>query len=295
MRHPKTGSGCTCCCSHDPVLYHPRRRAHAVQLQPQSAVLRDRRLRPTSSSSGLASPQAFFARLPFSLTLLTILMAHELGHYLACVYYSVDATLPFFLPSPTPFHRNLRRLHPHPLRHPREEAFSSTSASPDRWRASSSCPGARRGPRVLEGDSRHQQQGIIQLGAPGAPVDLQSTDLPRRPAGRYLSASGGARRLGRHVRYRAQSASGRPARWRPHRLRVARTLATNGSPTFLVALVPMGRSGAVGGSGPSLVLLRPQTPASLRLPPTIGNPPVRLGLVALCVFLLCFSLAPINE
>ncbi|MBV9742286.1 MAG: site-2 protease family protein, partial [Acidobacteriia bacterium] len=39
--------------------------------------------------------------LPFSLTLLTILLAHELGHYLASVYYRVDASLPFFLPAPT--------------------------------------------------------------------------------------------------------------------------------------------------------------------------------------------------
>ncbi len=39
--------------------------------------------------------------LPFSLTLLTILLAHELGHYLACAYYRVDATLPYFLPAPT--------------------------------------------------------------------------------------------------------------------------------------------------------------------------------------------------
>ena len=51
---------------------------------------------------GLQSPARFLAGLPFSLTLLTILMAHELGHYLACVYYGVDATLPYFLPSPTP-------------------------------------------------------------------------------------------------------------------------------------------------------------------------------------------------
>src|SRR3984957_7739317 len=49
------------------------------------------------------SPQLFLSGLPFSLTLLTILMAHEMGHYLACVYYGVDATLPFFLPAPTPF------------------------------------------------------------------------------------------------------------------------------------------------------------------------------------------------
>lgn len=39
--------------------------------------------------------------LPFSLTLLGILLAHELGHYLACLYYRVDASLPYFLPAPT--------------------------------------------------------------------------------------------------------------------------------------------------------------------------------------------------
>lgn len=40
--------------------------------------------------------------LPFSLTLLAILLAHEFGHYLACVFYRVDASLPYFLPAPTP-------------------------------------------------------------------------------------------------------------------------------------------------------------------------------------------------
>ena len=29
-----------------------------------------------------------------------ILGAHELGHYLACRYYQVDASLPFFIPMP---------------------------------------------------------------------------------------------------------------------------------------------------------------------------------------------------
>jgi membrane-associated protease RseP (regulator of RpoE activity) len=32
--------------------------------------------------------------------LLSILLAHEMGHYVACRYYGVDATLPFFLPVP---------------------------------------------------------------------------------------------------------------------------------------------------------------------------------------------------
>jgi membrane-associated protease RseP (regulator of RpoE activity) len=46
-------------------------------------------------------PAEIAAGLPFSLTLLTILLAHEFGHYLACVYYRIDASLPYFLPAPT--------------------------------------------------------------------------------------------------------------------------------------------------------------------------------------------------
>ncbi len=40
--------------------------------------------------------------LPFSLTLMIILLAHELGHYFACRYYEIDASMPYFLPAPTP-------------------------------------------------------------------------------------------------------------------------------------------------------------------------------------------------
>jgi len=47
------------------------------------------------------NPAQLASGLPFSLTLLTILLAHEFGHYLACVYYKVDASLPYFLPAPT--------------------------------------------------------------------------------------------------------------------------------------------------------------------------------------------------
>src|SRR5256885_8488079 len=38
--------------------------------------------------------------LSFSLSLLFILICHEMGHYVACRLYRVDATLPFFLPTP---------------------------------------------------------------------------------------------------------------------------------------------------------------------------------------------------
>ena len=36
----------------------------------------------------------------YSATILAILGCHELGHYLACRYYGVDASLPYFLPVP---------------------------------------------------------------------------------------------------------------------------------------------------------------------------------------------------
>jgi membrane-associated protease RseP (regulator of RpoE activity) len=37
-----------------------------------------------------------------AVALLSILLAHEMGHYIACLYYRVDATLPFFIPFPFP-------------------------------------------------------------------------------------------------------------------------------------------------------------------------------------------------
>ncbi len=36
----------------------------------------------------------------FSVTVLAILGCHEFGHYFACRYYGVDASLPYFLPAP---------------------------------------------------------------------------------------------------------------------------------------------------------------------------------------------------
>jgi membrane-associated protease RseP (regulator of RpoE activity) len=38
----------------------------------------------------------------YAATIIAILGAHELGHYFACRYYDVDASLPYFLPSPPP-------------------------------------------------------------------------------------------------------------------------------------------------------------------------------------------------
>src|SRR5436190_11664444 len=47
-----------------------------------------------------ATPENLTYGLSFSLSLLFILICHEMGHYIACRLYRVDATLPFFLPTP---------------------------------------------------------------------------------------------------------------------------------------------------------------------------------------------------
>ncbi|MGE3844994.1 MAG: site-2 protease family protein [Vicinamibacterales bacterium] len=44
--------------------------------------------------------QLLLGALWYSVTILTILGAHEMGHYFACRYYGVDASLPYFLPMP---------------------------------------------------------------------------------------------------------------------------------------------------------------------------------------------------
>jgi membrane-associated protease RseP (regulator of RpoE activity) len=49
-----------------------------------------------------ARPILLLDGLAFSLTLMTILLAHELGHYFTCRYYGIDASLPYFLPAPSP-------------------------------------------------------------------------------------------------------------------------------------------------------------------------------------------------
>src|SRR3989442_1596779 len=48
-------------------------------------------------------PRVLLAGIPFSFTLISILLAHELGHYFACRYYSISASYPYFLPAPTLF------------------------------------------------------------------------------------------------------------------------------------------------------------------------------------------------
>jgi membrane-associated protease RseP (regulator of RpoE activity) len=47
------------------------------------------------------NPEKIYLGLPFSLTLLLILLTHELSHYFMSRRHNVPATLPYFIPAPT--------------------------------------------------------------------------------------------------------------------------------------------------------------------------------------------------
>jgi membrane-associated protease RseP (regulator of RpoE activity) len=46
-------------------------------------------------------PTALAPGFPFALALMTILLAHELGHYFACKHHGILASYPYFIPAPT--------------------------------------------------------------------------------------------------------------------------------------------------------------------------------------------------
>lgn len=48
----------------------------------------------------LAAPDLLLAGLPYGIAVIAFLLAHEMGHYLACRYYGLKATLPYFIPIP---------------------------------------------------------------------------------------------------------------------------------------------------------------------------------------------------
>jgi membrane-associated protease RseP (regulator of RpoE activity) len=57
-------------------------------------------LHPDTVREVWTTPALLQLGLSFSVPLLLILGSHELGHYLACRYYGVPATVPYFLPAP---------------------------------------------------------------------------------------------------------------------------------------------------------------------------------------------------
>lgn len=46
-------------------------------------------------------PQIISLSIVYAVVLIGILLGHELGHFLTCQYYKINATLPYFIPAPT--------------------------------------------------------------------------------------------------------------------------------------------------------------------------------------------------
>lgn len=244
---------------------------------------------------GLRSPLLFLSGLPFSLTLLTILMAHELGHYLACVYYGVDATLPFFLPAPTPFTGTLGAfIRIRSAVCTRQALFDIGVAGPLAGFVFL-VPALGVGlafSKVIPGINH---QGTVQLGAPALLLFLEkiifpgvpSADIYLHPVARAAWVGMFATALnllpvgqldGGHITY---ALLGRYHKWITW--------------TFLAALLPMGTLWYGWWFWAVLLFFLARKHPPVYDQTEIGDVRTRLGILALFVFLLCFSIAPIVE
>jgi membrane-associated protease RseP (regulator of RpoE activity) len=244
---------------------------------------------------GLRSPELFWTGLPFSLTLLTILMAHELGHYLACVYYGVDATLPFFLPAPTPVTGTLGAfIRIRSAIYSKRVLFDIGIAGPLAGFVFM-VPALGVGlafSKVIPGINH---QGSLQFGVPALEWLMQRFIFPGVPAADiYLHPVARAAWVGMfatalnllpvgqldggHIVY---ALLGRSHKW-----------ITQG---FLLALLPMGKfwSGWWFWAALLFFLARKHPPVFDQA--DIGTGRIKLGVLALVVFILCFSLAPIID
>ena len=82
-----------------PRSRRPRRRSKYLLFIPKYYAL----MLAGVASYAVAHPHYMAEGLKFAGALLSILLAHESGHYVACSLYGVEATLPFFIPVPPPF------------------------------------------------------------------------------------------------------------------------------------------------------------------------------------------------
>jgi hypothetical protein len=62
-------------------------------------LTRDSQFVPTPQV--FSDPRVIGLSLLYAGVLIVILLGHEMGHYLTCRYYHIEATLPFFIPAPT--------------------------------------------------------------------------------------------------------------------------------------------------------------------------------------------------
>ncbi len=173
----------------------------------------------TTMARPFEHPELLALGIPFSFTLLGILLAHELGHYFTCRKYGIDVTYPYFIPAPTilgTFGAFIRIRSPIPTR----RALFDVGLSGPVVGFIFAVPAlifAIANSKIVPGlAASSPQRAALRKSAAGllAHFDAASAHAARRSP----SASGRPRRVGRPVRHSSEFAPSLATRRRPHPL-----------------------------------------------------------------------------
>ena len=245
--------------------------------------------------SGWRHPAQLLEGLPFSLTLLTILLAHEFGHFLTCVHYRIDASLPYFLPAPVltgTFGAFIRIRAPIYFKRMLFDVAVGGPLAGFVFLLPALAIGVAYS-KVIPGI---ESEGAFRFGTPLLLKILElaifpgvaSSDIYLHPVARAAWVGGAGDGL--------ESASDRAARWR------ARALFGGGKQAHGADLDFPGRPGAardfllamvvsLGGAA----VLRPQASSRVRFGGSGTGADRKLAWLMLLLFVLCFTPAPITE
>ena len=151
---------------------------------------------------------------------LSILLAHELGHYFTCRHYGIRATYPYFIPAPTLIGTLGAFIR---IKSPivnRRELFDVGISGPLAGFVLA-IPALILATFLAKGTMPAATPDSISLGSPAGRDSACQAFQERDQSGGNHSPSRGLRRLGGLVCHRLEPAPSGPARWRPHPLRRA--------------------------------------------------------------------------
>ena len=246
-------------------------------------------------------PSFYLHGLWYSLTVLGILGCHEMGHYVACLRYRVDATRPYFLPAPLPLTGTLGAFIRIRSRIPSKVALFDIGIAGPIAGFVVAVPALFLGLWMSEVVRLPEDQGnLMSLGEPlmfrlaawlvfGTVPDGYSINMHPMAFAAWFGLLATALNLfpiaqldGGHISY---AVLGRRSLWVTLAMAVAAIALTFVSSSWIawtVMLVLM------------LVLVGPRHPATLDDHTPLGAPRLWLALFALIMLIVCFTPAPIE-